>query len=336
MSTAPTAPVTANRQLAVWLAVSAAVTAFIALWIGPVWVRPADLLDDPVARIILFELRLPRVFAALLVGAALGAAGALMQALLRNPLADPALIGVSGGAALGAALMLSVAGAGSAALFLPVPIAAFIGALAATLTVWRLGGVRGQLQVAAVLLAGIAVNTLAGACVGLLLTFANDPTLRATTFWLFGSLTEVRWPALVLLLGVVPLAVLHLERRALSLDLYQLGDVEAGHAGLGVHRLQREGILIASLLTALAVASAGIIGFVGLMVPHFMRLLGGSGHRYRFVECALGGAVLLLVADAAARTLAAPAEIPVGLLTALFGAPFFLFLLRRELARTAL
>ncbi len=323
----------ASHRLVRILVAATALAALTALWIGPVRVSPGDLITDEVARVILFELRLPRIVAALLIGAALGAAGALLQALLRNPLADPALIGVSGGAALGAAAMLAIGGAGSLSLLLPVPGAAFLGALAATLLVWRLGAAQGRLQLAGVLLAGVAINTLAGALVGLLLTFANDPVLRATTFWLFGSLTEIRWPALIALLLAVPIVVALLERRATALDLYQLGDAEARHAGLDVRRLQRQGILLASLLTALAVASAGIIGFIGLMVPHFMRLLGGASHRGRFLQSALGGALLLLLADGCARTLAAPAEIPVGLLTALLGAPFFLLLLRREVRR---
>ncbi|MCC5887690.1 MAG: iron ABC transporter permease [Gammaproteobacteria bacterium] len=324
------------HRLAAGLLLATPLLMFVALWIGPVAVTPAMLFDDPVARTIVFELRLPRILAAALIGAALGASGALLQALLRNPLADPALIGVSGGAALGAACMLAIGGAGSLALGLPVPVAAFIGGLAATLLVWRLGAVRGQLQLSAVLLAGIAINTLAGALVGLLLTFANDPVLRATTFWLFGSLTEVRWPSLLLLAVLVPPAIWLLERRAVAMDVYQLGDIEARHAGTDVRRLQWEGVILASLLTGLAVASAGIIGFIGLMVPHFMRLLGGPGHSGRFLQSALSGALLLLLADAFARTAAAPAEIPVGLLTALIGAPFFLLLLRRELARGAL
>lgn len=302
------------------------------LWLGAVPIGPNDLASDPVARTILLELRLPRALAAMLVGAALGTAGALLQALLRNPLADPALIGISGGAALGAALALSSHLALSH-LGLPVPAAAFVGALLATLLVWRLGTVGGQLQLAAVLLAGIAVNTLAGAGVGLLMAFGSDPALRATSFWLFGSLTEVRGSLLLTLAAIVPLTLVLLERRAEAFDLYQLGDQEAEHAGLALKRLQRQGVILASLLTALAVAAAGIIGFVGLMVPHLMRLMAGPQHRGRFLQAGLGGALLLLLADTAARTLAAPAEIPVGLLTALLGAPFFLYLMRRELQR---
>ncbi|HSG89505.1 MAG TPA: iron ABC transporter permease [Pseudomonadales bacterium] len=305
-----------------------------ALWIGPVLVSPLDLLDDPVARTILFDLRAPRVLGAVLIGGALGTAGVLLQALLRNPLADPALLGVSGGGALGAALALAAAATAGAALSpwsLPVPLAAFVGALGAVLLVSRLGAVGGRLQLAAVLLAGIAVNTLAGALVGLLLAFGDDATLRSTSFWLFGSLTRLAWPTLLPLVLLLPPALWYLERRAADLDLYQLGDREAGHAGLAVRRLQWQGLVIGALLTGLAVAVAGIIGFVGLMVPHLVRLVSGPSHRGRIRDSALAGALLLLIADAAARTVAAPAEIPLGLVTALLGAPFFMLLLRREL-----
>lgn len=306
-----------------------------ALWIGPVAVLPAQLLDDPVARTILFELRLPRVVGALLIGGALGAAGVLLQALLRNPLADPALLGVSGGAALGAALVLAFTGASTLGLLLPVPLAAFGGALTAALLVWRLGSVRGHLHLSAVLLAGIAVNTLAGALVGLLLAFGDDATLRSTSFWLFGSLTRVGWIALLPLAVLLVPALILLERRGRDLDLYQLGDREAGHAGLAVPRLQWLLLVASALLTALAVSLAGIVGFVGLMVPHLVRLVSGPSHEGRIRDSALTGALLLLLADALARTAAAPAEIPLGLVTALIGAPFFLLLLRRTLRGSA-
>jgi iron complex transport system permease protein len=322
------------------LPIAVVLGALVALWIGPVVVTPGAILDDdPSARTILLELRAPRVIGAVLVGGALGAAGAVMQALLRNPLADPALLGVSGGAALGAALVLALAGgAASAVAWLPasapVPVAAFVGAALATALVWRLGTVRGRLLIAAVLLAGVAVNTLAGAAVGLLLAFGDDPTLRTTSFWLFGSLTRLGWVDLIPLAVAVPISVFLLERRADALDLYQLGDREARHAGLAVRRQQWTGLLWASALTGLAVAVAGIVGFVGLMVPHVVRLLLGASHRGRIAASAALGALLLLVADAVARTVAAPAEVPLGLLTALLGAPFFLGVLRRTLSRT--
>lgn len=304
-----------------------------ALWIGPVAVTPADLLDDPVARTILFELRLPRVLGGLAIGCALGAAGAMLQALLRNPLADPALLGVSGGAALGAAGTLALLGSGALASVVSVPLAAFLGAIGAAALVWRLGAVNGRLDLSAVLLAGIAVNTLAGSLVGLLLAFGDDATLRTTSFWLFGSLTRIDWLQLAPLALVLPGVILLMERRGRDLDLYQLGDREAAHAGLAVRRLQWTGLAAGALLTGLAVAMAGIVGFVGLMVPHLVRFLSGPSHSGRIRDSALAGGLLVLVADAGARTLAMPAEIPLGLITALLGAPFFLWLLRRELGR---
>lgn len=304
-----------------------------ALWIGPVLVSPTAAWEDEAARRIVLELRAPRICAALAVGAALGAAGALLQALLRNPLADPALLGVSGGAALGAAGVLTLAGGAEllSGVALPVPLAAFFGAAVCTGLVWRLGAVRGVVRLSAIVLAGVAVNALAGALVGLLMAFADDAALRETTFWLFGTLTRADWITLAPLAVAVPVAVTIMELRSTALDQYQLGDREARQLGLGVRGLQWLGLALSCLLTGLAVAVAGIVGFVGLMVPHFVRLLSGPEHGGQVLDSALTGALLLLVADAAARTLAAPAEIPIGLVTALVGAPFFLALLRHEL-----
>lgn len=306
-----------------------------ALWIGPVLVSPTAAWEDEASRRIILELRAPRICAALAVGAALGAAGALLQALLRNPLADPALLGVSGGAALGAASVLTLAGGVelAAGIALPVPMAAFVGAAVCTLLVWRLGAVRGVVRLSAIVLAGVAVNALAGALVGLLMAFSDDAALRNTTFWLFGTLTRADWLSLVPLAVAVPIAIFVAESRSTALDQYQLGDREARQLGLGVGGLQWLGMSLACLLTALAVAVAGIVGFVGLMVPHFVRLLSGPEHGGRILDSALVGALLLLVADAGARTLVAPAEIPIGLITALLGAPFFLLVLRHELGR---
>ena len=304
-----------------------------ALWIGPVFVTPGAVLEDEAARQIVLELRAPRICAALAVGGALGAAGALLQALLRNPLADPALLGVSGGAALGAAAVLTLAGSLDLLAGLPVPVAAFLGAAAATGLVWRLGSVRGIVRLSAILLAGVAVNALAGALVGLLMAFSDDSALRNTTFWLFGTLTRADFPSLVPLAVALPVTVVVAELRSTALDQYQLGDREARQLGLGVGALQWLGMVLACLLTALAVAVAGIVGFVGLMVPHLVRLLSGPEHGGRMLDSALAGGLLLLLADALARTLVAPAEIPIGLLTALLGAPFFLLVLRHELGR---
>jgi ABC-type Fe3+-siderophore transport system, permease component len=262
--------------------------------------------------------------------------------MLRNPLADPALLGVSGGAALGAALALALGaslppllmagGLGAVLPFIPVAAAAFAGALLAVGVVLRLGRRAQKLDLAGVLLAGVAINTLCGAAVGLLMVLAGDSTLRSISFWLFGSLAHASWGQLAPLLLGLPLALYLTRRWGTALDLYQLGDREAGHHGLPVGRLQRQALLLASLLTALAVALAGIIGFIGLLVPQGLALVLGPSYRYRLPQAALAGATLLLVADLGARLALAPTELPVGMLTALLGGPFFLWLLRRRLA----
>jgi iron complex transport system permease protein len=306
-----------------------------ALWIGPELISPLAAWEDASVRREILEASAPRACAALAVGAALGAAGALLQALLRNPLADPALLGLSGGAALGGAGVLTLAGGAELArgIALPVPLAAFAGTAVCMLLLWRFGRVRGVVRLSAVVLAGVGVNALVGALIGLLMAFSDDQALRDTTFWLFGTLTRADWPSLLPLAIAVPLAILVAEVRATALDQYQLGDREARQIGLGVGSLRWLGLGLACLLTALAVAVAGIVGFVGLIVPYLARTLSGPEHGGRILDSALFGALLLLLADVGARTLVAPAEIPIGLITALLGAPFFLLALRRELGR---
>ena len=313
-----------------------------AVLLGPVALRPWDLAAHPAAGPILLELRLPRAVLAAAVGAALAVAGALLQAILRNPLADPALLGVSGGAALGAALalalgitlppVLAVGGASALLPFIPVAGAAFAGALLAVSLVLRLGRRAQGLDLAGVLLAGVAVNTLCGAAVGLLMVLSGDSVLRSISFWLFGSLAQASWSHLLPLLLGLPVALYATRHWGTALDRYQLGDREAAHHGLPVGRLQRRALLLASLLTALAVALAGIIGFIGLLVPQGLALVLGPSYRHRLPQAALAGATLLLLADLGARLLLAPTELPVGMLTALLGGPFFLWLLRRRLA----
>lgn len=286
-------------------------------------------------RLVVVELRLPRVLTAALVGAGLAGAGAALQALFRNPLAEPALIGVSAGAALGAALVI-VAGGGLAlglGALSPPALAASAGGLLTTLAVMRLARVDGVVQVATLLLAGVAINALVGACTGLLAWAADDPALRALTLWLLGSFAGAGWPTVVLCaLGVlVPLA--GLLRAAPALNLLLLGEAEAGHLGVAVERLKRGVVLATALMVGVSVAAAGVIGFVGLVVPHLLRLTGGPDHRVLLPGAALLGALLLVAADTLARQLAAPAELPVGLLTALVGGPFFFALLLGQRGR---
>jgi iron complex transport system permease protein len=286
------------------------------------------------AELIVGQIRLPRSLLGLAVGAVLALSGVAMQGLFRNPLADPGLVGVSSGAALGAALAI-VAGS----LWGGIPealgpyllsLCAFAGGLGVTALVYRLGRHNGQTSVATMLLAGVALTALAGAAIGLLTYLADDATLRTLTFWNMGSLNGASYARLWPLLLVLLLVVGWLPRRAAALNALLLGESEARHLGFEVERLKRELVFCTALGVGAAVAAAGLIGFIGLVVPHLLRLLVGPDHRVLLPASALAGASLLLLADLLARLLMAPAELPIGIVTALLGAPFFLYLLVRE------
>nr|WP_307324450.1 MULTISPECIES: iron chelate uptake ABC transporter family permease subunit [Pseudomonas] len=285
------------------------------------------------AELILSQIRMPRTLLGLAVGMVLALCGVAMQGLFRNPLADPGLVGVSSGAALGAAVAI-VGGAAFGGLpeaFAPYLLSAcaFVGGLLVTALVYRLGRCDGQTNVATMLLAGIALTALAGAAIGLFTYLADDATLRTLTFWNLGSLNGASyarlWPLLLATLAVV----LWLPRRARALNALLLGESEARHLGFDVERLKRELVFCTALGVGAAVAAAGLIGFIGLVVPHLMRLLVGPDHRLLLPASALAGASLLLLADLVARLALAPAELPIGIVTALIGAPFFLYLLVR-------
>jgi iron complex transport system permease protein len=293
---------------------------------------PAEFARDAA---VLGVIRAPRVLMAALVGAGLGAAGAAMQGLFRNPLADPGLIGVSAGAALAAVAAIVLGGsvfgaaAGVLGLWL-LPLAAFAGGLTATLLMARLGTVGGVTAVATLLLAGVAVNALAGALTGVLIFMADDRQVRDITFWTLGSLAGARWaqlPVVALLVGVPTLALCALAR---PLNALLLGEAEAFHLGTRVEAVKRLAVVLAAVAVAAGVAFTGLIGFVGLVVPHLVRLALGADHRLVLPGAAVLGGALLVLADLVARSLAAPAELPVGVVTALLGAPFFLWLLRRR------
>lgn len=286
------------------------------------------------AELIVGQIRLPRSLLGLAVGAVLALSGVAMQGLFRNPLADPGLVGVSSGAALGAALAIvtgSLWGGIPEALgpYL-LSLCAFVGGLGVTALVYRLGRHEGQTSVATMLLAGVALTALAGAAIGLLTYLADDATLRTLTFWNMGSLNGASYARLWPLLLVLVLVACWLPRRAAALNALLLGESEARHLGFEVERLKRELVFCTALGVGAAVAAAGLIGFVGLVVPHLLRLLVGPDHRILLPASALAGASLLLLADLLARLLLAPAELPIGIVTALLGAPFFLYLLVRE------
>jgi iron complex transport system permease protein len=285
---------------------------------------------EPMENVVLWQIRAPRTLLAMAVGASLGVAGAAQQGLFRNPLADPALIGVSAGAAL-AAVAGIVLGHHLPPIPFLVPLAAFLGGLVASALAFRLAGAAGA-DTSGLLLAGVAVNAVAAAGTGLLITISDDRQLRDITFWTMGSLAAGGWQA------VLPAAIATAATLALllpvtrALDALLLGEAEAAYLGVDVARLRRRVVAATALGVGAAVAACGIIGFIGLVVPHLVRMLVGGRHVLVLPGSALLGAVLLLLADAGARTLAAPAELPVGLLTALLGGPFFVVLLLRRSA----
>ncbi len=282
---------------------------------------------DRVAESVLWNVRFPRIVLALLVGASLGCAGALMQGVFGNPLAEPGVIGVSSGAAVGAvgAIALGLDFAGN----WTVSVLAFAAGLVTVLLVYVMSRSGGRTEVVTLILTGIAVNAFAGALIGLFLFFADTAAVNQITFWQLGSLSQATWPKV---LAVLPCAVLGLAvapSYARRLDLLALGERPARHLGVDVERLRIVLVLIIALLTAAAVSVSGVVGFVGLVVPHLLRMAAGPGHRFLLPGSALLGALVLLAADLTARTIAEPAELPLGVLTALIGSPFFFWLLRR-------
>ena len=296
---------------------------------------------DDTSAAVLYAIRAPRVIAAFAVGAALAAGGAALQSLFRNPLADPGLLGVSSGAAL-AAVAVIVLGERVMHVVPPdlrawlLPLAAFLGGLIATVIVYRLAAREGITLVGTLLLAGIAVNALAAAGIGMLVFVADDQQLRTLIFWTMGGFGGVTWTAIAPALLVLVVTVPTLLPAAHLLDALALGEREAGHVGVDVERLKRRLVAQVALAVGAGVAIAGTVGFVGLIAPHIVRLLLGPAHRTLLPAAALFGGAFLVLADALARTIVAPAELPIGVLTALVGGPFFLWLLAGRAAREGL
>jgi iron complex transport system permease protein len=278
---------------------------------------------EPMQRAVVLELRLPRVLSALAVGGMLALAGAQLQVLLGNPLADPYILGISGGAAV-MALLAIVFGLGG----LAIGGSAFVGALSSMLLVFGLAHGKGSWSPTRLLLTGVVIAAGWGALISFLLSVAPQQHLRSMLFWLMGDLQHSASPWGGLLVLVIGLALsLPLAR---SLNLLARGEMQAASLGVNVKRLRLQLYLLASLLTATAVTIGGSIGFVGLIIPHLMRLLIGSDHRLLLPAASLAGATLLVLADTLARTLLAPQQLPVGVLTAMLGVPVFLFLLQRN------
>jgi len=297
------------------------------LLLGPASVPAGEFLRSP----IVWQLRLPRVVLAYLVGGALGVAGVGLQALVRNPLADPFLLGLSGGAGLGAVVAIALHLPGPWAL----PLAAFAGAVGAMVLVYRLGliggrgGAGGELDPRILLLGGVAVGAFAAAITTALVSLAEAAELRNAFLWLWGGFSAASWTTVLVMLVYAPLPLAVIAAAARPLDLLALGEEPAQYLGADVRRLKQLVYLAASLLTAAAVAMSGVIGFVGLIVPHVCRLVWGRLHRTLIPTSFLTGGILLAAADTLARTAVAPRELPVGIVTALIGVPLFAFLLRR-------
>ncbi|SMO98238.1 iron complex transport system permease protein [Thalassovita litoralis] len=286
-------------------------------------------------RIVLLDIRLPRLLMGLLVGASLAVSGAVLQGLFRNPLADPGLVGVSAGAGLGAIVAIVLGGVLPPAIagflgYALVPVAAFFGGWAAVVILYFIATRSGRTSVATMLLAGIALAAMTGALSGIFVYLADDSQLRDLTFWGLGSLAGATWTKLFAAAPLMLVALLTAPLLARGLNALALGEAAAAHMGLPVQRVKTAAILIVAAAVGAATAVSGGIGFVGIVVPHLLRLLSGPDHRYLLINSALLGASLLVGADMISRTLIAPAELPIGIVTATLGGPFFLWILLRR------
>ncbi|GAB5446153.1 FecCD family ABC transporter permease [Gymnodinialimonas sp.] len=298
-----------------------------------IWARGEDL--DIVTRTVLFDIRMPRLIMGILVGAALAVSGAVMQGLFRNPLADPGLVGVGAGAGLGAILAIVLGGLLPIAMrdavgYYLVPFAAFFGGWVTTILLYVVSTSRGRTSVAVMLLAGIALGALTGALSGILVYMANDQQLRDLTFWGLGSLAGATWFKLIVAAPLIIVALAAAPFLARSLNGLALGEAAASHLGIPVQRMKAIAILTVAAAVGAAVAVSGGIGFIGIVVPHLLRIAVGPDHRFLLPNAALLGASLLIVADMISRTIIAPAELPIGIVTAVIGGPFFLWILLRN------
>jgi len=295
---------------------------------------------EELEQFLVWQVRLPRLLLAVIVGAALAITGAVTQGLFRNPLAEPTLIGVTSGAMLFAVgmLVLSARLLASFPLWIQqigVSLAAFLGALLTTGIVYRLASGRGRLNVATMLLSGIAIAALTGAITGLLIYQSDENELRDITFWSLGSLSGANWTQVVIAAPIVLTGGFFLRRDALALNAFLLGEREAAQLGFSVERVKKRVVIWTALIVGVCISLTGLIGFVGLVIPHVLRLWMGTDYRRLLLYSALLGASFLLLADTLSRTIVAPAELPIGILTALVDAPFFLWLLLRERRKTS-
>lgn len=313
--------------------------------LNDLWAALSSETNSEFKNIVIREIRLPRFITALMVGLALTLSGTLLQGLFRNPLADPGLIGISSGGAIGAVIAIVCLPALVARMaisdalantvnWLGLPILAMASAIGLTFIIYRLSLVRGRTNVPAMLLTGLAVNSIGGAFVGLVVTiFSSDEQLRTITFWTLGSLSGANWSNTVVISVCVLIPALFAMTQGRALNALLLGENEAFHLGINIQKTKRTIIITSAIMVGTTVAFCGIIGFVGLVVPHMLRTLFGPDHRLLIPAGAILGAITLITADIFARTILAPAEIQIGILTAIIGGPFFLALLIRARKR---
>ncbi|HDV0902814.1 TPA: iron ABC transporter permease [Vibrio fluvialis] len=320
-----------------------AISAIYSITVGPMNISFRDSLSslllqsDDIAKhinLVIHEIRFPRTLLCMLVGAILALCGTVMQGLFRNPLAEPGIIGVSAGASLGAALAIVLLGNLNVDArwmnAITLPLCAFLGGALTTIVVYRLGTNKFGTSVTIMLLAGVAISAVSGAGIGYLNYVADDQMLRDLTLWSMGSFAGANWQSITLC-GITLLGLyFYFTRRAMALNALLLGESEARHLGIPIQRLKRALIVLSAIGVGVTVSAAGMIGFVGLVVPHLGRMLVGPDHRNLLPVSALLGALLLTIADMFARVAAAPAELPIGIVTALVGAPFFLYLLFQQ------
>lgn len=338
-----------NSIIYIVLSVILIVASLLSLCLGAVQISVSELMAiighqlgftdgatfQPQQEAVFINIRLPRVLLGILVGSALSISGAVIQGLFRNPLAEPGLIGISSGAMLFTALLIVV----ETPLLLLIKtymgyyalaFAAFVGACLTTWMVYRLSMRNGKADITTLLLSGIAINALSGAFTGLLIFLANDEQLRNITFWSLGSLGGANWKTVTTMLPftIIPVAILPFFAK--SINGLALGEAQAMHMGINVSTLKKIIILLATLGVGASVAVTGLIGFVGLVVPHIIRMSLSSDHRLVIPASALLGAIVLLLSDLIARTIASPAELPIGILTAMIGTPIFIYIIVHE------
>ncbi|OGC03317.1 hypothetical protein A2276_00140 [candidate division WOR-1 bacterium RIFOXYA12_FULL_43_27] len=311
-----------KKKTLIYLIGILALVSLISLFVGSVWVAPTELSGNT----IIWQIRLPRVVLSALCGVLLATSGVILQGILRNPLADPYILGVSSGAGIGAAIALSLPFSMVILGISSIPLFAFVFALASVFVVYRLSYVKGRSAPETLILAGVAVASFASAILSLIIIVSGR--LQAIYFWLLGSFSLSSWGDVWNLLpyGLVGIVISYFYSKELNALL--LGEEIALTLGVEVEKIRVRLILVASLMTAAAVSVSGLIGFVGLIIPHFVRLLIGPNHRMLIPYSALGGAILLVAADTLARTLFSPMEVPIGVIMSLVGAPFFLYILR--------